>query len=211
MVDMLDQTRFSVTLKLVSDLHIGAGETEQLSKLRPTAKLLDGVDPEVATIARDHAEKPVFPVTGLKGPLRRGLQAAVKKEDLDRLLGSIKTAPQKRSDGEESEVEQGNAGTVWLQSVAFKDIEAQPSDLPYWGDGGKQTWISTHVAIDRKTRTAADKNLFNVERVPSGARFTLSGVAFGANAAADILTVLAPLAASEGLALGSDERFGAGW
>jgi CRISPR/Cas system CSM-associated protein Csm3 (group 7 of RAMP superfamily) len=202
---MLEHISFTARLRLRSDLHIGTGGTGELSKLRSSFKPDDPEkDPDVALIARDHDGRPIIPATALKGALRKAALAGYGRETAERLFGAVKyTSP----DGTD---ETGQIGLVWLRFAPMTETPL-PGERPFW-DAQARTIITTHVAIERRTGTAADKKLFCVERVPEGAGFELRGVYIGtrADAESDLPLALGALAAENGLAIGADGKTGGG-
>jgi CRISPR/Cas system CSM-associated protein Csm3 (group 7 of RAMP superfamily) len=198
---MLEHIAFTGTMRLRSDLHIGTGATKKLSELRPDAPARDK-DPNVTLVVRDKHGTPIIPATGLKGALRKAI--AEGDEALGRLFGAAKDAPW------DSDREIGQIGRVWLRFARLTD-GGLGGERPFW-DPGAGTLITTHVAIERKTGTAADKKLFYVERVPEGAAFELRGIYAGSRAEAerDLPVALGPLARPEGLGIGADGKLGDG-
>lgn len=213
---MLHQLRFTARLKLLSDIHIGTGDSKKLSELRPGAYLTEGTehDPEVATIFRIECgagKIPALPATAIKGVLRNAILQLHGDEEAKRLFGEIKNTETGRIDGEAIQIDSGKVGTIWLRLAKLETPPSNPDALPFWDDDAN-SFISTHVAIDRETGAAAYQKLFSVERVPEGAEFKLRGIAIGERnvCVADILKALGPLATSDGLSLGAGERFGSG-
>lgn len=213
-LSMLEQVHFTGRLVLMSDLHIGTGETAPLSTLRPNRPCREGdADPEVTLMFRDDQSRPAIPATALKGVLRKAVLDISGEDAVRSLFGEVKATEWRRGPAGEEAVDAGGMGCVWLRMAR---LSAAPTDAhakarPFFNCGAVSI-ITTHVAIDRRTGTADDKKLFYVERVPEGAVFKLRGVFLGSEQeAAEALPVaLAPLARSEGLGLGADERFAAG-
>jgi CRISPR/Cas system CSM-associated protein Csm3 (group 7 of RAMP superfamily) len=204
---VLNQVRFTARVKLLSDLHIGTGESWKFSDLRPEVDVSEEKDAEVAVVFRCCNSKPALPATSIKGALRRRLDDREAK----RLFGEIKNTETKRVGGEEQDTDTGSMGTVWLRLAKLKENPDHPGDLPFWRSD-QCSYIASHVAIDRRTGAASRQKLFFVERIPAGAEFELRGVALGEleECKSDILKALTPLMTTEGLPLGADERFGAG-
>lgn len=198
MVSMLDRLHFTMKLKLASDLHIGTGERERLSadQTKQPANDADAAPPEVALVARGFDGKPIIPATAIKSALRRELRDEALS---NRLFGSIKSAGGT-----------GNVGCIWLEAASWKSSPSDCPDLPHWCGGNRQAFIQTHVAIDRKSRTALGQKLYCVERVPAGTVFELSGEILATDSEArDHLERISSLL-SHGILLGADERHGAG-
>lgn len=218
---MLRQVRFTALLKLLSDLHIGTGDSKTLAELRPeeAGKLDDDKarDAAVAVVVRDVHHRPVIPATALKGALRKAVEAAHGAEKRNLLFGEIKQTTRKRRRGEEVLLDEGQAGSVWLRLATIVARPDHPGSLPFW-NADRDTIITTHVAIDDTSGTAAEQKLFHVERVPAGAAFSLSGtyiVADGeddAEAAArrDLPVAFGALARRDGLGIGADDKLGGG-
>ena len=209
---MLSQLHFTATVQLKTNLHIGTGETALLGGLRPGAPLMDDANPEVSVIFRDEKQAPAIPATAQKGALRKAIQAAKGEKEANRLFGEVKDTEWIRdSRGERPAEDKGAAGTVWLRMARRTEAPLHPGQQPFW-DHYKESCISAHVAIERKTGTAADQKLFYVEEVPERAEFELRGVVIGEleSAKSDLSIALSPLAAAEGLAVGADQRFGSG-
>ena len=212
---MLSQLRFTAKVQLKANLHIGIGETAPLGEsggLRPSAPLVDGVNPEVSLIFRDETGRPAIPATAQKGALRKAIQALEDEAEANRLFGEVKDTEWVRDAwGERLTEDRGTAGTVWLRMARRTEAPLHPGQQPYW-EASKESCISAHVAIERKTGTAADQKLFYVEEVPEGAEFELRGVVIGEleSAKRELSIALSPLAAAEGLAVGADQRFGSG-
>jgi CRISPR/Cas system CSM-associated protein Csm3 (group 7 of RAMP superfamily) len=216
---MLKQVRFTARLKLLSDLHIGTGDSRTLHELRPAGPERlndDAQQAEVAVVVRDAAGQPIIPATALKGALRKAVEAAHGEELRSRLFGEIKRTEWKRVRGEEVPIDSGRSGRVWLR-LAHLTEPPNVVGLPFF-DETRRTFITTHVAIDDKTRTAAAQKLFHVERVPAGSAFWLSGVYIvdetddDAEAAArrDLPLAFAPLKHQHGLGIGADGKLGGG-
>ena len=168
-------TRFSGSLLLESDLHVGDGDTEG----------------NLATFVRDVRGNPIIPGSTLKGALR----ACFGRKTAGKLFGTAK------DDGT------GNMGRLIFYAARLRFGSADPGDLPADEAGVAQ---AAHVAIDRAHGGAEAQKLFEIEIVPAGARFDFDAVALAApvDAANDIQTALAPLAA--GLALGNGTGKGNG-
>jgi CRISPR/Cas system CSM-associated protein Csm3 (group 7 of RAMP superfamily) len=202
---MLEQISFTARLRLRSDLHIGTGETRKLSELRPLSVGMKD-DPEVALIVRYGDHTPIIPATALKGALRKSVHTRHGKETAERLFGAAKDTDWNGA----VFIDRGQIGLVWLR-VAPLTGTAPPGDRPFW-DPQARTVITTHVAIERKTGTAARQKLFYIERVPEGAEFELRGLYIGPRAAAkdDLPLALGAPAAEDGLAIGADSKAGGG-
>lgn len=198
---MLEQILFSARLRLRSDLHIGTGDSKKLSELRSRPQGMND-DPEVALIVRAADRMPIIPATALKGAVRKAVRDEAEAE---RLFGAVKF-----TDKNDPSIDSGQTGLVWLR---FAPMTEPPlaAGRPFW-DAGASTVITTHVAIDRKSGTAAAQKLYYVERVPDGAVFDLRGVYVGcrAHAETDLPLAFAALARPEGLGIGADEKQGGG-
>lgn len=201
---LLDQVRFTLCLELESDLHVGTGESIPLSEFTGHKAAQDESDPLVAAIARDLPGRPIVPATALKSGLRR---AIADEAEAARLLGKASLTDWIRTARGEIAIDKGQSGTIWLGTATLHKPPVAASGLPHWNES-RQTYLSTHVALARRTRTADEHKLFWVERVPQGASFTLDGIALGSEARADLDTVLALL--RRGIAVGAGERKGAG-
>jgi CRISPR/Cas system CSM-associated protein Csm3 (group 7 of RAMP superfamily) len=201
----LEHVEFYFEASLLSDAHVGDGETAALRALRPNIaprpEFDDETNPEVATIVRDAANRPTFPASTLKGALRSAIETSgfttLSTSDSDRLFGVT-----------------DNHSTMGLFSFYSAELVGTPDDcaeLPYF-DPEAGTWIATHVAISRSSGAAEHQKLFNQETIPAGSRFKIAGVFFGSaeKARQDIPMLLAPFAHSLGLPVGAGEKLAMG-
>jgi CRISPR/Cas system CSM-associated protein Csm3 (group 7 of RAMP superfamily) len=202
---MLEQVFFTAQLRLLSDLHIGTGDKKKLPEIRQKPHGMEE-DPEVALIVRAANGTAVIPATALKGALRKAVLAAHGKDIAERLFGATKDT---KWEGDRY-VDEGQIGTVWLRFARMMNLLGA-GDRPFW-DRAQQTIVTTHVAIERKTGTAAKQKLFYVERVPGGADFELRGVYVGTRAEAerDLPIAFGALVRPDGLGLGADGKAGGG-
>ena len=189
----LERHDFTLTFKLLSDLHLGNGETR--TDIITISE--DGKEkrPQVARIARDFEEKPYVPGTSIKGVLR----------------GLCKTDAQAKAIfGASADETSGNAGKLILWGGRIENVPDE-GNLPYWCKV-RETYVGAHVAIDPTTGTAEDKHLFYREYIPKGATFSIDSCWQGPRD--EINKLLLPLfnraAAKIGFALGKASRAGFG-
>lgn len=194
----LDRCDFSLRLVLLSDLHIGDGDTALLSELRPRARTDKG-DPSVATVARDGTGLPYIPSTSLKGAVRN----LVEDEALAQLL--FGASPDRNGEG-------GSGGRLILWQARM-DRRSLPEslDLPHW-DGAKATFINAHARIDRDSGAAERGRLFSREYVPRGTAFQLDACWLGALEEFEtrVLPLFAEIRSPRGFAVGANSGAGYG-
>lgn len=180
-----DRHVFTLTLELISDLHLGDGETR------------DGPTPEgrsqpvqIATLARDHRDLPWLPGTSIKGALR----AISDDEDV---FGTF---------------EKGGKLILWggeldEQSLPKKEV----CKLPHY-DQTKGRYSGAHVSIDPKSGAADDGKLFFRDYVPRGATFIVRCCWQGSfdDLETQLLPILNRAAGRWGFALGKASRAGFG-
>lgn len=195
----LEHVKFSFEVQLVTDAHVGDGRRTTMSALRPRHQV-EEADSEVATIIRDYRGRPTLPSTALKGALRKANLHHMSADEVDRFFGSVKSA------------EEGAMGLFALYAGEW-DASQSPGagSLPYW-DGEKSSWIATRVAISREHGAVEHMKLFNMEMMPAGGVFRVSGVWFGSLEAAEtnLPRLLAPFALDAGLSVGAGTRLGQG-
>ncbi|WP_413204158.1 RAMP superfamily CRISPR-associated protein [Rhodospirillum sp. A1_3_36] len=220
----LSHVRFSFTLVVDTDLHIGDGRMCPLETLRPGLSRRRTADdpaqaedtgPLVKTIVRDHDKRPILPATSLKGVLKEALTGSLDKAEIDRLFGTI-TGGKHDKDGKTDKRDKTDSGQMgrFTFHAAVLDRSDSPSTfsgLPYFDDTAG-TWVATHVAISRNDGTADPRKLFNMEMVPAGGRFLVDGIWFGdmEDAKLSLPRLLAPLRRPDGVSIGSGGRIGRG-
>lgn len=144
MCDPLRRIDFTLTLRVMSALHIGSGE----SSLMPETP--DGATPEAALIQRNGDMEPYLPATSLKGALR-----ALAEDDAPALFGTIGTK------------DTGAMGKILLRGSS-QFIPALASGLPYEDKG---VFTSAQTEIDDGRGIAARTKLFYAEAIAPGAIF----------------------------------------
>ena len=139
----------------------GSGQTMP----HPEIKKDDGKPAEVMAFPRA-GKTPFIPGHTIKGCLRAWL---AKREG-----NGYKTSLVKSVFGEESSGEDNNGlgGKALFLDAMLIAKRLEPTPLPIWNPA-TQTYIETHVCIDRITGTAAEKMLFYQETVPPGVGFKL--------------------------------------
>jgi CRISPR/Cas system CSM-associated protein Csm3 (group 7 of RAMP superfamily) len=80
---------FTLTLELLSDVHIGCGESGLLSEIRDNTKEQDKGDPSVLVIQRDAQKRPWLPPTSLKGAFRS--TGALDEDKANNAFGGVRT------------------------------------------------------------------------------------------------------------------------
>ena len=174
MTGSLGFVRFTATLTLESDLHIGdGGEAER--------EVGEGL---MATVVRDAYGNPVIPGTALKGALRAAVRTSHREDKADELFGAIKASA-------ESGGSTGHIGKITLYA-ARQCAKGEAPDLP--SSERASTALATHVALGRKYGVAEEHKLYSREIVPAGAKFRLEGIARDVDSAEqDLKTALGPL------------------
>lgn len=175
-----NRIRITGTLKTLSPLHIGTGETRSVTDE-------SGAERKISTIVTDHEGKPVIPGSSLRGVMRHWLlhtlqgvsDAWASMPNRDDLLE--KTQPEQISVIREEfswlELLFGtpfNAGKieVWDATCITGDID-HPNSLVEW-DNHRLTYVDTSVVIDPDTGTAMDKLLYKADVVPPGVCFQVN-------------------------------------
>lgn len=184
---------FSLTFELLSDLHLGDGDTRDLTLKDPTKKA-----PQVATIARDHNKLPWLPGTSLKGAIR----AISGADEATTLFGSANDA------------DNGQAGllTLWGGTIITDTIPtAQQCKLAHYSPA-TASYVGTHVSIAQASGSADSGKLYSRDYVPKGVGFTVDCCWQGAADELDslVLPLLNRLASPFGFALGKASRAGFG-
>lgn len=167
---MLEQVRFSFTIELLSETHIGDGEMLPLADLRGLRP--KGSEKElVATIQRDVAQRPVIESSSLRGALKAHMTKMGYAAQAGQLFGL-------------DEIGKAGFGDHRLRLHAGEFLEG-PSEgkWPLFrpsGDGGfRGTFLATGIALDRDRGTAKDKLLFRHEMLPPGSEFRVTGTFIG--------------------------------
>ncbi len=151
------------TFTTSSPLHIGSGE--QLD--HPVLKSDDGRAVKFNAVMRDREGRPFIPGSSWRGPLRAWMLKAFDPQKVEALLGHQQKGASS-TDSVGGKVAFHEARITTAPTLTF----AVGGEPPFW-DATKLTGIEASVAIQRRTRTAADKKLFNTEFVPAGVSFTV--------------------------------------
>jgi len=188
--------RITGTLVTASPLHIGTGvETDQIIKNETERKQYQdriGKVPAVATVQRDHRQKPLIPGSSLRGAMRHWLLnvlqsvdstwADVRDYETDELLDMNQAEQINTIKNDFSRLEllfgtPFNAGKleIWDAKCVTDDVQASDAMLNW--DRQRLTYVDTSVAIDPATGTAKDKLLYKTEIVPPGVEFEANLVA----------------------------------
>ena len=194
----LERHDFTLTLELLSPLHIGNGDTERLGILRPAGRKSD---PDVRTIVRDCNGMPWIPPTSLKGALRDLALKASRGPLFGREPGGTL---------DDGEIDTGAAGRLILWGGMLKG-KVSDCALPYWS-ADRQSFILTRVRIDRATGAAMEGQLFLSEYVPAGANFEVQGCWQGSAVEfrQHVLPLLNRMAGDYGFGLGANGGAGFG-
>ncbi|MDL1980542.1 MAG: RAMP superfamily CRISPR-associated protein [Deltaproteobacteria bacterium] len=196
----VNRYRLEGKLTATSPFHLGSGFVVERKGLdnEKTKKPI-----QVSAIATDHSERPVIPGSSLKGALRGYLlnvlstingsqqkeSAEVLANDHDYDTSDLKEKKQKDQISfmrESASFLERLFGTpfaegkieVWNGECVFSEypIDDKLSDsevAPYWNHR-RFTYVDQSVAIDPKTNTAIDKNLYSFEIVPPGVTFAIN-------------------------------------
>lgn len=172
--------KFVLELTTESPLHIGSGEFTDHNDL--TVEDEETGEKRLADInecIKDGRGKPFIPGSTIKGKLRQWLEEHLAADSPDRneaktllrgLLGHGK------GNGASSEDKELGGSAEFLAATLSDEVSyTEYTAPPYWRPD-RQTSVETSIAVDRVTRTAADKKLFYSEVVPPGAGFTLTVV-----------------------------------
>ncbi len=198
--DFVNRYRLEGKLTATSPFHLGSGFVVERKGLdnEKTKKPI-----QVSAIATDHSERPVIPGSSLKGALRGYLlnvlstingsqqkeSAEVLANDHDYDTSDLKEKKQKDQIAfmrESASFLERLFGTpfaegkieVWDGECVSSEypIDDKLSDsevAPYWNHR-RFTYVDQSVAIDPKTNTAIDKNLYSFEIVPPGVTFAIN-------------------------------------
>lgn len=141
-------------------LHIGDGDVTHHPEIgradKDSGKPSETDRADVNRVVRDTNDRPYVPATALRSALRRAFEGTKTASEVDDLLGSQ---------------EQGSCIEVWDSNVV--DPQSTPEHTPSYWRADRLTGIAAHVAIDRKTRTAAPERLYYEEFVPAGMAFAV--------------------------------------
>lgn len=197
-------------LTTLSPLHVGSGDTTRRDRTHPRPLVNESTgDPvEINAVCTGADYRPIIPGPTLKGNLRsRARQAGLSPDSFDALFGS-----------EDAESPLSVGGKVEFYDAAA-DPDVQPAfgedgEPPYW-DTDRLTGVAAGVAIDRRTRTAAEERLFHHEFVPPGMSFVtrLSGQDLSEDELEDLLFLLEDFnRGGPGLGAGEADGWGSvGW
>ena len=202
----LDRWRITGLLTVRTPLHVGSGVPAPLNAPRKEAFTHGREVTSVGGVATAHDGAAYIPASSLKGCLRSWLKLHTSA-GADALIMDLFGYQDSEKPGE------GCGGIL-----EFHDCFATlPNGFAvqgecYW-DSMRKTCISVGVAIDRMTRTAADKLLYHYEYVPAEVVFTLTIDAQGATIEG-IQLLLRALSAcnldADGVAFGADTAGGDG-
>ncbi|ADK85056.1 protein of unknown function DUF324 [Desulfarculus baarsii DSM 2075] len=210
---MLDQVILCGQLEALSPLHVGTGDFTPLAQLfeNDSRKLSHlaaddrGRGALVATIVRDHENRPCLSATAIKGCLRAACRAVGWDQlDIKHLFGEAR----------ESE-DVGAMAKVLLRLANMDGLEQyfppERTPLPYYRHEAL-SYIQTRIRVDHDAGVAADKYLFFQEMVPQGVRFRFRAVFRGAweECQQKLLPALALLGRHQGVALGKGYTLGNG-
>ncbi|WP_339774719.1 RAMP superfamily CRISPR-associated protein [uncultured Thalassospira sp.] len=209
---MLSHYRFTLELELLSDLHLGTGETVKLSELRKSNHgASDDADPEVSVTAKDGSGMPYLTATAIKAAARRLVLGAGQEDLCDKLFGKINSTPTYRKGAVEVSTNEGRMGRLSFGYGRMVHARSELPPLPLY-DAKTRCWISTRTRIDGATGTVKRHHLFNREYVVAQTRFEVDCIFTGtAKEVADDLGILLGLIKKAGyLAIGQGSRFGSG-
>ena len=185
----LNRYRFTGTLKTLSPLHIGTGESSvEFYSADERKKILEKMEkiPEVSTIIKDFNKKPLIPGSSLRGVMRHWLLGILagfgdqwaknRNYEADTLTELSQEEQLAKVKGEFSWLEllfgtpfhEGKI-EVWDAQCKTKSLSA-PDSMLGWNPQSL-TYIETSVAIDSATGTALDNLLYKTEIVPPGVEF----------------------------------------
>ncbi|XCN71687.1 MAG: TIGR03986 family CRISPR-associated RAMP protein [Candidatus Electrothrix aestuarii] len=215
--------RWKMTLKLrtTSPLHVGNGEETHRDELtvkdeeKEQQDRPESVEPRKADITaciKDGKGKPFIPGSTFKGVLRQWLEQHLIRDAAAFALCQKMLGHGRGNGADSTETEQGGTAEflagILTAPITFSDQEIAPS---YW-DPETQTSVETAIAVDRVTRTAADKKLFYREVVPAGAGFTLTvaGTMPREQAALLAAALQAGFTAAQPISFGGDTANGGG-
>ncbi|MGZ8181585.1 MAG: TIGR03986 family type III CRISPR-associated RAMP protein [Methylobacter sp.] len=163
--------KISAELRTDSPLHIGNGELIN----HPSVAEVNNVN----AFIKDFAKQPYLPATTLKGKLLAWIKPRIQKEqqaDLDALFGEFS---EKNQSGRGGRAEFHNAKLITR-------LKTDGKIYPDWNPG-TQTYIETSTAINRTTRTVADRKLFHTELVPPNVGFEVVVTGMMTNEQADLI------------------------
>lgn len=170
---MTFKERFTICgiLTTQSSLHIGCGQTIAHPELQYRDGSSHRRDVDISAVVTDHRCKPYIPGSSLKGRLRSILRHQVDQVMLDFLFGT-----------EQQKDDRSRAGCLEFGDSMYVDGPPTHASLnvPYWHNE-RGTGILSAVAIDRKTRTAADEKLLHREFVPPLSTFSVEITGNGLN------------------------------
>lgn len=168
------------SLEVLTPLHVGDGEVEERQG-----------ETDVATVCRDANGQPYLPGTSLRGFLRRCFENffSEKSEETRELFGY----QEESGEGEQAAAKGG--------LLVVLDAFAQ---------GAVKMAHSSHVVIERRTRTAAEELLYTVEIVEPGTKFDVTLIVEGIRLTEGDDTAVARLLAVLNKIHQTGERMGAG-
>lgn len=155
--------RICGTLTLISNLHIGDGDTIPAIENRDSTSLAGNMPadaPEASAFVMDFKEKPYIPASALKGNLRSWLERKLEGDThIHEIFGK-----------DASKSENGIGGKAEFLDAPMEVERKGSPNIESWNDQ-RQTGIETSITVNRARKTAREKKLFNTEYVPAGAAF----------------------------------------
>lgn len=181
--------KFVLELTTTFPLHIGSGEithrdnltvkednTESERQSEPDAPR----KADITACIKDGRGRPFIPSSTIKGKVRQWLEERLIADTVDneqpiKLLQHL-LGHGRGNGAEDVEREQGGSAEFLAASLSKPLVLSEEEIAPPYWDQEQQTAVETSIAVDRVTRTAADKKLFYREVVPPGVGFRLTVV-----------------------------------
>ncbi len=191
--------KITAELRTKSPLHIGNGDL-----IEHPSSSKDEEFNNVNACIKDFAGKPYLPGTTLKGNLFTWLNERIcedqLRQDLYLLFGQAS-----------AKNEQGTGGIAEFHNARLVTEITDGKNYPYWNQK-TQTYIETSAAINRITRTVADRKLFHTELVPPnvGFKVIITGTMSNEQAALLIFALQAFSNPDQAATLGSENTSGNG-
>jgi CRISPR/Cas system CSM-associated protein Csm3 (group 7 of RAMP superfamily) len=153
----------SGTLKTISPLHVGDGQTIERTGWKVEAGPKKGQSVQIPSVATDIFSKPYLPGMSIKGNLRQWLETAGSSP-----IGLIDTVF-----GTESDKPSAMGGKAEFWDAMYLREDSNCRNVPHW-DNSRSTGVMAFCATDRSRRVTAHSKLFHIEFVPPGVTFGLT-------------------------------------
>lgn len=199
---MLEQVRFTFTIKLFSFTHVGDGRNFTSDKVK-TEK---GESIKIAAIQRGRNNLPVIEAASIRGSIRAHLNTFEESRLAQELFGPEDIDKKPESDG-----------AMRLHAGYLENAEEQKKKtflLPYWNELENRpcSFMLPGIRIDRDSGVVEEHLLYQVEMLPDGCCFRFTGTFLGNENqfVEQAGAMFGLLAAEEGFEVGATTGYGNG-